>query len=399
MPLIDEAEKAPEKYADYTVQQIVTICGDGKLRDASACSNQFRKFLVSQTSLKLSEYSKYCLDVKFEGSGFVLQDVVNEIGRRLGYGVANGLYRGRSDEIGFDGRWSHGQIELVVEVKTTDAYRINLDTVTGYAAKLIGPTAGSASKSINCLIVVGRQDTGDLEAQVRGSRHAWSTRLISVDALIKLMFVAEEVDDSALVGKITKILLPFEYTRVDHIVDLVFETQQVTETKTQIEEADDDVVRLPPSRLPQDFTPGNLIAQKREKAVRAFFLARRAEPVQISRAKFSDQDGKTRVICAVSKRYKRESQPYWYALHPQWLDFMQEAEEGFFILCGMDIDVGFAIPIVDLRKWLEGLNRTETADRYYWHIVLTQENDTTFLNMSKIGQKISLRPYEFSFVV
>jgi hypothetical protein len=38
------------------------------------------------------------------------------------------------------------------------------------------------------LIVVGREDTGDLEAQIRGSRHAWDVRLISVDALLRLMF-------------------------------------------------------------------------------------------------------------------------------------------------------------------------------------------------------------------
>jgi len=34
------------------------------------------------------------------------------------------------------------------------------------------------------LIVVGRQDTGELEAQIRGSRHAWDIRLISAEALL-----------------------------------------------------------------------------------------------------------------------------------------------------------------------------------------------------------------------
>jgi hypothetical protein len=35
--------------------------------------------------------------------------------------------------------------------------------------------------------MLGREDTGALEAQVRGSRYAWEMRLISVERLIKLV--------------------------------------------------------------------------------------------------------------------------------------------------------------------------------------------------------------------
>ena len=118
-------------------------------------------------------------------------------------------------------------------MKTTDTYRINLDTISAYIEKINSSVGSGGAKNFSSLIVVGRQDTGDLEAQVRGSRHAWSTRLISVDALIKLMFTKEEVDDKPLIDRIRRILLPFEYTRVDNIVDLVFETQQETDQKAQ----------------------------------------------------------------------------------------------------------------------------------------------------------------------
>jgi hypothetical protein len=94
---------------------------------------------------------------------------VNEIGRRLGYKVTNGVYQGKSNEIGFDGLWDDGHSELIVEVKTTDAYRINLETLFNYGEKFKSDRR-FVDKDRQCLIVVGRQDTGDLEAQVRGSR-------------------------------------------------------------------------------------------------------------------------------------------------------------------------------------------------------------------------------------
>jgi len=61
----------------------------------------------------------------FPKGGQVLQDLVNELGRRLEYDVTNGRYQGTTNAVGFDGIWrdpsGHG---LVIEVKTTDAYRL-----------------------------------------------------------------------------------------------------------------------------------------------------------------------------------------------------------------------------------------------------------------------------------
>jgi hypothetical protein len=55
---------------------------------------------------------------------------MNELGRRLDYKVTNGRYQGTTNSIGFEWIWlsPEGQT-LIVEVKTTDAYRISLDTL------------------------------------------------------------------------------------------------------------------------------------------------------------------------------------------------------------------------------------------------------------------------------
>ncbi len=94
----------------------------------------------------------------------------------------------------------------VIEVKTTDAYRINLDTVAGYLEAL--RNAGKISKDSSVLIVVGRQDTGDLEAQVRGSKHAWTIRIISADALATLVTLKENTEQPNSVERIHELLIP-----------------------------------------------------------------------------------------------------------------------------------------------------------------------------------------------
>ena len=85
------------------VQQIVGFCGNGKLTNGSDCSKEFCGFLEEQNEAKLAEHANYCLENSFEKSGYVLQDVVNEIGRRIGYDVENGLYSGKKGAAGFDG--------------------------------------------------------------------------------------------------------------------------------------------------------------------------------------------------------------------------------------------------------------------------------------------------------
>src|SRR5690606_5919925 len=110
---------------------------------------QFRQFLKGASSDSLATYVEHCLSHSFDKSGQALQDVVNELGRRLDFSVVNGLYQGRSNAVGFDGIWdmTDGR-SLVVEVKTTDTYRINLDTISDYRKKLIASSKITDSSSI-----------------------------------------------------------------------------------------------------------------------------------------------------------------------------------------------------------------------------------------------------------
>src|SRR5262245_10235598 len=119
----------PEALLSLSIEQIVSTAGDGKLRDESNCSKELRAFLSQVESDKLGEYAEQCLSSGFNKSGMVLQDIVNELGRRLEYTVVNGRYQGTSNAIGNDGLWRSPEGSyILIEVKTTDAYRVGLNT-------------------------------------------------------------------------------------------------------------------------------------------------------------------------------------------------------------------------------------------------------------------------------
>lgn len=103
-----------------SMRQIVMIAGDGRLSDNSECSRELRQFLREVPSEYLFSYASQCLVEEFENKGFVLQDIINELGRRLDFDVEHGRYHGVRNAIGFDGLWrKSGAADLIVEVKTS----------------------------------------------------------------------------------------------------------------------------------------------------------------------------------------------------------------------------------------------------------------------------------------
>jgi hypothetical protein len=247
MPLIALWESNSAAVGEFSIEQVVATAGNGELKDESLCSTELRRFFAEVTTPKLALYVERCLSASFPKSGMVLQDLINELGRRLDFTVENGRYQGITNAIGFDGLWKSPEgRSIVIEVKTTDAYRISLDRIADYRERLI--VSNHIDKSSSMLIVVGRDDTGELEAQVRGSRHAWDIRLLSVEALLKLVQLKENADDTATAQKIRDILFPMEYTRLDRIIDVMFTT--VTDAEPASSPESDLQIELDEKGLP-----------------------------------------------------------------------------------------------------------------------------------------------------
>lgn len=325
MSLLDLWNKSKDQLEGKHVQQIIGIAGSGKLLDGGDASKEFRSFLSRVPSNVLAIYAEQCLADKFEGSGLALQDIVNQIGRRLGFKVEDGRYRGTSNESGHDGLWNStlGNT-IIVEVKTTDAYRVDLDTLARYRRRLIESGKVREGKS-SLLIIVGRQDTGDLEAQIRGSRHAWDIRLVSVEALLRLMRLKENVEDPQILRKISEVLIPQEFTKIDGIIDLVFSTAEEVMQDSEGQEEEEAVSEGDELKKPRP-VPVNF-----NDACAARIQAFLKQPlVRQTRTGYSTPDGSVFVFCAVSKAYaKPGGEGYWYAFHPHQREKLAAVHEGY----------------------------------------------------------------------
>jgi hypothetical protein len=393
MPLLALWEANPKAITELSIEQLVATAGDGRLRDNSDCSRELRQYLSQVLSERLGTYAEHCLTSAFNRSGMVLQDLVNEMGRRLDFSVSNGRYQGTAAEVGFDGLWRSPEgNDLIVEVKTTDAYRIALDTIANYRTRL--EEQGTIAKNASILLVVGREDTGELEAQVRGSRHAWDMRLISIDALVSLVKLKETTEASATGAKIRGVLVPMEYTKLDTLIDVIFSAAKDVETGGGIEPA------VEPGHEEDDtsgweFTDPKALDAKREAVALALGARDARRLVKKSRAVYWDAGHTYRAVCTISKRYERKGSVYWYAYHPTWDAFLAEAQEGYFVLGCMDLDQAFALPVSTLRQHLAELNTTTKPDgTIYWHIKILEPSANQFaLQLPKTGKSVSLQPF------
>jgi hypothetical protein len=325
--------------------------------------------------------------------------LINELGRRLEYQVENGRYQGISGAVGFDGLWHSPEGHaIIVEVKTTDAYRISLNTIMSYREKL--RAAGKFDGPTSVLIVTGREDTGELEAQVRGSRHAWDIRLISADALIKLVQLKEESESAETAGKIRSLLTPMEYTRLDQMIDVMFTTTADIASAAEAElREEDEVVVSESKQSSQDpvlgsgwqFTPRVLLQTKRDELLDALSARENTKLIAKTLATFWSPDHAVRAVCTISKRYENRGHPYWYAYHPRWQDFLGEGTRAFVVFACMDKNAAYAMPAKIMHECLSGLR---TTDDKYWHVDLTDSKDGHLeMFLAKTRKSLPLAPY------
>ena len=379
MSLYQIWKENPSQIREKRVDQIIGFAGDGKLGDKNSAPTEFRAFLSRVPSELLERYSEECLGTAFRDSGLALQDIVNEVAHRLGFSVEPGRYRGTPNEIGHDGIWTGPDgHSIVAEVKTTDAYRLPIDTVASYRRRLIEQGRIREDTS-SILVIVGREDTGELEAQIRGSRHAWDVRLISIDALLRLMKIRQELDDPGAEARIRSLLIPREYTRVDEIIDLVFSTTE-------------DILEESPVDLAEDEDSTRLEKTPRETPVsfNAACAARLSKHLDVdltkqSRITFADSDAGLTVTCAVSKEYpEAKGSGYWFAFHPHQLQKLEESPRAYASFgCGSAEQIAL-FPLDFLKGQLEGMNQTNREDgSSYWHIQIHREGDRWILHRRK----------------
>lgn len=393
--LLDLWRNQPQFLEGKSFRQTIQLAGDGRLRDGSVSSIELRDWLGAIPLKHLRACVDECLSSSFEDSPLALQDVANELGVRLGFAVARGRYRGVKGETGNDGLWcSNDGFSLLVEVKTTDVYRINLDTLARYRSELVAQGKIDSEQS-SILIAVGRQDTGDLEAQIRGSRHAWDVRLISLEALLRLAEVKEELSDWETSNKINQLLRPVEYTRLDGIVELLFAAKRDLELADTVAPPSEDNRAGERSSVSRSD-----LESARERAIALIEKRLSCNFVRRGRALRESSDGLKRLVCLASQRYEgpSESGNYWYGFTPSQNSFLSARGEGWVALACADSNRVFLAPWKQFQAWLPACLTTPagpvTVDEVrHWHVYFYDFGNYVDLMKSGGGVITDLTPF------
>jgi hypothetical protein len=368
------------------LSQIISFLGDGKLKNGD---NKFRLFLSNVPNDLLVKFAEECLEQSFYDSGLALQDIVNEIGSRLGFKVSPGLYRGNKNDIGFDGIWEQSESwALIVEVKTTDAYRISLEKIASYRQRLIEQNKVDKSKS-SILIIVGRDDTGELEAQIRGSKYAWDIRIISTDSLVKLLRIKESLSDESTAQKISIALRPYEFTRIDSLINLLFLAIKDVEVEEKADEFIDEsfhntsqVTETEKEKVPPVSFQHPILVKISDNLKTDF--------IKQSRSSFSSIDGNTGILISISKQHPSFNSQfdarYWFAFHPHQDVFLSKFQISYVCYgCGDEKHI-FMLPLSFLKPKLNDMWKTKNEERDYKHIVIYRKNRKFFLR-TNINEK------------
>jgi hypothetical protein len=115
---------------------------------------------------------------------------------------------------------------LVVETKTSDNFTIDLHRLAEYRRLLpVSMKLGEEDSSV--LLVLGRQDTGDYEDRIKGSRYAFVMRVITVDALLRLLASKEAIEDEGaranFSARILELFTSPKVIALDAVVDIIAE--------------------------------------------------------------------------------------------------------------------------------------------------------------------------------
>jgi hypothetical protein len=187
---------------NWSLNDILSLVG--RLDDAAGentSRDRFREFLSSHATEagQIRDYIEECLRSTGEQYNRALQDLINHIGRFLGFKVTFGRYQGVHGQIGFDGHWESPKgAHIVVEVKTTEAYAIRTATLANYINELVSAQKIPRPEDALGLYVIERPDPElrQLENAILAENRVSQLRIISAESLLSLSDLMDEYDVS-----------------------------------------------------------------------------------------------------------------------------------------------------------------------------------------------------------
>jgi hypothetical protein len=118
--------------------------------------------------------------------------------------------------------------------------------------------------------------------------------------------------------------------------------------------------------------------------------------VQLTRRRrslFATPDDGVHAVLAVSKRYDRDYQAYWYAFYDVHLEYLRESRSGYLALGALDTRRVYCIPLSVVQPLLPKMKSTIREEgQMYWHIATKLVGDECRLVVA--GEEVPLTEYE-----
>lgn len=206
-----------------TLLEKVNLSAEGKLKDGNSCQLLLRDYLKSASLDELAADLQESLGSTGANSAFIFQDIVNELGARIGFSVTNGRYRGVIDSIGYDGLWEVGGSRLVVEAKKNAIYNVDLNVAVRYAREIdrwSHENPGVRART-GVLYVICRNYAHVVDNQIHGALYSDSVNVVSVESLLDCARLVGTHTDSNAAQALRCILFPQRFRSTDSLVSLV----------------------------------------------------------------------------------------------------------------------------------------------------------------------------------
>jgi hypothetical protein len=321
--------------------------------------------------------------------GYILQDIVNELGGRLGFAVRHGRYQGVAGLAGYDGLWQADGQRLVVEVKSSDAFSIDLDLLARYAREL-DKEAASEPTVTHVLVVVAREDKSAIVSQIRGSRHAWTMRVVSVASLLQLVRTAQRAIDEGTKQALRKVLHPIDGTHLDALVDLI--RQIATDAERSAIASEHDSVEI---------GTGGEIAEAgqrhkshvalRERFRRLIESEADANCAIISPSVWRRPNGSL-VLVSISRRYDNSDFDYWFSLRESWVAALGDAGSELCLLFA-DASIAARLSGRTVSNWLPCLQIIRQSSGSFITLAVSVDEGRHFLGLPLLPGRVDLSPF------
>jgi len=177
------------------------------------------------------------------------------------------------------------------------------------------------------------------------------------------------------------------------LVDVVFTAATDVEVVPPSPDTEVPVAESGP-KSSYEFTDSALLQEKRVSIIDTLAQREGTHLLQKSRAQYWNANRDVRAVCSISKRYTGKNQnPYWYAYHPQWDEFLAGGKQAFFVLGCMDLGEAFAVPRDAIQSILPKLHQTIRETGAYWHVHLTDTADGLAIIIPNSPTPFSLKPF------